>query len=105
MLDDLLESAVESVDLGPSSKTGQRIVRVLCGALGLALSVAGAYKMLALGTDGASTHFNLAASLIFFTLGAFCLFNVILARPWRWPWIAFLLSFVGLFLVRVIFGP
>ncbi len=104
MLDDILESAVESIDVGPSSKRGQWIVRVLFGTLGLALSVAGAYKMLVIGVDGASTHFNIASSLIFFALGAFCLFNVILARPWRWPGLAFVLSFVVLFLVRVLFG-
>ena len=33
------------------------------------------------------------------------LFNVALHRPWRWPGLGFVLSFVALFAARILFGP
>lgn len=42
---------------------------------------------------------------VFGSLAAFFLFNVALHRPWRWPGLGFVLSFVALFVTRVLFGP
>jgi hypothetical protein len=47
------------------------------------------------------------ASIIamFLSLAAFSLFNVALARSWRWPGMAFVGSFIALFATRILFGP
>jgi hypothetical protein len=97
-LDDLLDG------IGPDlkSKRAQTVIRVLFGLLGLLLSAAGAWHML--GYD-ASVHFRLAAVVLFFFVGAFFLVTVILASKASWPWKGFLLSFVLLFVVRILFGP
>jgi hypothetical protein len=97
-LDDLLDG------FGPDlkSKRAQAVIRVLFGLLGLVLSAAGAWRMR--GYD-AGLHFRLTAALLFFFLGAFFLVNVIMVRKTSWPWKGFLLSFVLLFVVRILFGP
>jgi hypothetical protein len=43
--------------------------------------------------------------VLFFFLGAFFLVTVILTSKAKWPWKGFLLSFVLLFVVRILFGP
>ena len=37
-------------------------------------------------------------------LACFCLFNVALARTWRWPGWLFIVSFIALFASRIILG-
>lgn len=105
MLGDVLGELAESIEFGPGSKRGQTVMRVLFGLLGLFLSAVGGFQMLVVGIDGAGLHFNFAATLLFVSLGAFCLFNVTLLRTWRWPGRAFLLSFLFLFVVRIVLGP
>jgi len=39
--------------------------------------------------------------LVFIGLGCFSLFNVALARRWRWPGVLFVASFVALFAARI----
>ena len=99
-LDDLLDG------IGPDlkSKRAQTVIRVLFGLFlfGLVLSAAGAWHML--GYD-AGLHFRLAAMVLYFFLGAFFLFTVIVASKASWPWKGFLWSFVLLFVVRILFGP
>jgi len=41
---------------------------------------------------------------LFAFLAVFCLFNVALARTWRWPGRMLVLSLVLLFVVRILFG-
>ena len=105
MLDDVLGEVAESVDLGPGSKAGQRVVRLVFGLVGVVLSGAGVYSVTLGGLHDAGLHFKLAAALVFLALGAFCLCNVALYRQWRWPGRLFVLSFVGLFLTRIFLGP
>ena len=42
---------------------------------------------------------------MFVCLACFCLFNVALARKWRWPGLGFVWSFVGLIVSRLVLGP
>lgn len=42
---------------------------------------------------------------VFVTLACFCFFNVALMRTWRWPGRLFILSFVTLFVARILLGP
>jgi hypothetical protein len=41
---------------------------------------------------------------VFVFFGCFWLFNVAFARKWRWPGWLFALSFVMLFVTRILFG-
>lgn len=84
------------------SKRAQALIRVLFGLLGLVLSAAGAWHM---RSYDASLHFRIAGAILFFFLGAFFLVNVILTSKASWSWKGFILSFVLLFVVRIVFGP
>lgn len=97
-LDDLLESIELGGKAGP--RTGA-VFRILFGLVGLFLSGAGIYHLL---NYDAGLAFRLAGATLFFFLGCFCLFNVVLLRPWKWPGWLLLLSFAGLFVVRIVFG-
>jgi hypothetical protein len=46
-------------------------------------------------------------SMVAFLVALACcmLFNVAFARPWRWPWKLSILSFIVMFLARILFGP
>jgi hypothetical protein len=41
---------------------------------------------------------------VFVFLASFSLFNVALARKWRWPLRLFVVSFAALFVSRIFFG-
>lgn len=97
-LDDLLDG----IDIGPKGgPRAQVFFRVLFGALGSLLAVAGMYHML---SYDAGLPFRLAAIGVFVFMGCFFAFNVALHRTWRWPGLLFGVSFVGLFFVRIVFG-
>ena len=103
MLDDLFEGLLDALFSGKNaSKSTEVVIRMLFGVMGVALSVAGIYHMM--GYD-AGWHFRLAAAAMFFFLACFCAFNITLLLKWRWPGRFFILSFVGLFVVRILFGP
>ena len=53
-----------------------------------------------------TTNIPMVASMIavFLSLACFSLFNIGMARPWRWPGICFVASFVSLFVTRILFG-
>lgn len=107
MLDDLLGQILgEAVfgRLGESERAKARL-RVGFGLLGTALGVAGALHFALL--DQPVTNAAMLASMIavFVFLAAFFLFNVALHRPWRWPGLGFVVSFVALFATRILLGP
>ena len=103
-LDDLVEAIGEAVGLRnlPASKRTQGCVRVGFGLLLVGLSAAGDWKTLGYP---ASLHFRLAGMALFVALAAFGLFNIVLLRRWRWPGCLVVLTFVGLFAVRILLGP
>lgn len=107
MLDDLLVQILGEATLGrlgESERTKARL-RVGFGLLGTALGVAGAVHFAR--RPEPVTNGAMFASMIgvFVFLAAFFLFNVALHRPWRWPGLGFVLSFVALFVTRILFGP
>lgn len=106
MLDELLGQILgEAVfgRLGASERAKVRL-RVGFGLLGAALGVAGALHF-ALRDEPVANSALLASMIaVFVFLAAFFLFNVALHRPWRWPGVGFVLSFVALFATRLLFG-
>jgi hypothetical protein len=104
MLDDLIETLFDDVDLGlKGSQRAQIIMRIFFGGLGVLLSGAGVWHMLFRVEGG--LHLRCGAALMFALLAAFCLFNVCLLKKWRWPGRLFLVSFALLFVLRIVFGP
>jgi hypothetical protein len=103
VIDDLFEGLLDALFSGKStSKRAEVVMRMLFGLMGVALSVVGIYHMM--GYD-AGWHFRLAAAAMLFFLACFCAFNITLLLKWRWPGKFFILSLIGLFLVRILFGP
>lgn len=106
MLDDLLESLLGEafVRSGPKSKRAQWIARIFFGLLGTGLCLAGAWHFL-FRYDGPGHAVTLACMVaVFGFLAAFCLFNLALARTWRWPGRGFVLAFVAIFVSRIVLG-
>lgn len=100
MFDDLFDE-IDLSRRGGGPYRHQTLFRVAFGVLGIALSVAGAARSLTYP----SARFRIAAAIVFVALGCFCLFNVVLARSWRWPPVLFALSLVALFVARIALGP
>lgn len=106
MLGDLVEGLIHGYIASRSRPTrrGQLAARAIFGTLGLALSIAGT-----LVVPGRLATMNgplrLSVLLVFASMGAFSLFNVMLARQWRWPGLLFVVSFVMVFVTRILLGP
>ncbi|MGE0440334.1 MAG: hypothetical protein AB7L66_20705 [Gemmatimonadales bacterium] len=104
MLDDILGEVFAEAVFGRigRSRRVQLVARLLFGLLGACLGLAGIWHFA--GID--STNRPLTASMIglFAGMAAFFLFNVTLARRWRWPALLFAVSFGALFVARIAFG-
>jgi hypothetical protein len=87
------------------SQRAQQLARLFFGLLGAGLGIAGAIHFA--GRRELASNIPMWTSMIaiFVALASFSLFNVGLGRPWGWPAKLFLVSFVSLFLTRVLFGP
>jgi hypothetical protein len=107
VIDDLLAGIFGEVALGGvgRSKRAQLVLRLFFGLLGAGLGLAGAasFALRANPSSNAPMHASIIA--MFLSLAAFSLFNVALARSWRWPGMAFVGSFIALFATRILFGP
>jgi hypothetical protein len=106
VIDDILAGIFGEVVLGGrgASRRAQLLARLFFGLLGAALGVAGALHFLR--QPDLTTNTALRASIVslFAGLACFFLFNVALARKWRWPGLLFVVSFVSLFVTRIAFG-
>jgi hypothetical protein len=87
------------------SRRFQLVMRVGFGLLGMVLSIVGTIHFLLKQqmTNNMGIRISLVALFVF--LACFFLFNVALARRWRWPGFLFVLSFVSVFVSRIFFGP
>jgi hypothetical protein len=81
----------------------QTLVRVSFGALGCVLSVGGAFVFAFRRADPALS-LRLTIVLLFLSMVGFFLGNVLLKRPWRWPLVLFVASFVAMFVTRIVWG-
>jgi hypothetical protein len=106
VIDDILAGIFGDVVLGrpTRSRRAQLLARVFFGLLGSGLSVVGAVHVLRQPPVTSNTPLLACMVALFVFLGCFCLFNVALARTWRWPGLLFIASFAGLFVTRIAFG-
>lgn len=107
MIDDILAGIFGEVAFGRlgRSRRAQLVARLTFGLLGAMLAAAGAWHFALGPLRGAGTAVRASAAALFLFLGCFSLFNVALARSWRWPGRLFLASLVALFVARIAFGP
>ena len=90
---------------GQASKRAQTIVRIVFGAIGLFLAIAGLlHVLIAAKFAGVGLPVRLAMANLFAFLGFFCAINIVLHKPSRWPGRGFLASLVLLIVVRLVFG-
>jgi hypothetical protein len=108
VIDEMLVEIFGEVALGRlgRSRRAQLLCRVFFGLLGAALSAGGAvYFVLRHDIAAANGAMRICMVAMFIFFGCFWLFNVALARQWRWPGAMFAVSFVSLFVTRIAFGP
>jgi hypothetical protein len=86
------------------SKRAQRFARLFFGLLGAFLGIAGVVHFLSRPSFTNNSLFNASIVAMFLALACFFLFNVALARSWRWPGLLFVVSFVGMIVTRIAFG-
>ena len=107
MIDDMLAGLFGEVLLGrlSASRRARLLFRLFFGILGAALGAAGAVHFSGRSdlTENGPLRFAVIALFVF--LASFSLFNVALGRKWRWPGVMFVVSFVALFVARVVLGP
>ena len=109
MVDDLFErdddggEDIHLVRAGRPSAGGARWARLIFGLLGTVLGLIGVGKVGFFFDAG--LPMRLAAALLMGAVAAFFLFNVLLARTWRWPGRLCLIALPLLFVVRLGFGP
>ena len=106
MLDDVLAGLLGEAVFGRLRHTrrAELIARVFFGLLGTALGLVGALY-LPRTVETRNPFFLGSMIALFLFLSCFCLFNVALARPWRWPGLAFICSLVLIFVTRIAWGP
>ena len=104
MIDEILEGLLgESLRRVPASDRSRLLARLFFGMLGAGLGLAGAVHFYRRMLDqNVAMSVSMVAMLVF--LACFCLFNVALGRTWRWPGAMFALSFIALFVARLLFG-
>ena len=104
MIGDLLGGVIEGyLSSRTPSQRWQVVARMLMGAVGCMLAVVGAV-MFAVHRPDVALPLRATIVLFFLSLGAFFLFNVLLARRWRWPAVLFAASFVAMFVTRLVWG-
>jgi hypothetical protein len=107
VIDEILIGVFGEAVLGRlnGSRRFQLIARMFFGFLGAVLGLVGAFYIAL--QQGMTQNLALQAVmiLVFLFLTCFALFNVALARQWRWPGRLFILSFISLFVTRILFGP
>ena len=106
MFDDLLGELVGEAAFGRlgRSRRAQLLFRLFFGLLGAGLGLGGAIYFARTQPVGGNPAMWLSMIAVFLSLSCFSLFNIGMARPWKWPGLAFVGSFVALFVARILFG-
>jgi hypothetical protein len=97
-----LGDLLEDIAIGPGGgRRFEAVIRILFGIVGALLAFAGAFHIL---SYEAGIAFRAAAIVFFIFFGCFWAFNVALYRKWRWPGRFLVISFIGIFAVRILLG-
>ena len=88
----------------PNSRRLQLLARLFFGLLGTCFGLVGFFYFLFKPDYTANKPMWLSMLLVFLALSSFCLINIALARPRRWPARLFVISFASLFVTRILFG-
>ena len=107
MIDDILGELLGEAAFGKLSKSrrAQLLFSLFFGLLGTVLGILGAVHFLRQPDLTQNGPLRVCMGGLFIFLACFSLFNVGLRRKWRWPGILFVVSLVGLFVARILFGP
>ena len=89
--------------LGRSRRT-QLLCRMFFGLIGAVLGTIGAVHFALRTGFTTNSAFRFFIVSLFVFLASFSLFNIALARKWRWPAVFFVLSFIAMFVSRILFG-
>jgi hypothetical protein len=101
-LDDLLTDLFGDVALEHTwARRLALLARMLIGLVGTLLGLFGAYVMMTSGTVSGTPALRMGMASVLVALACFSVFNVMLGRRWRWPWLCFLATIVGLFALRL----
>ena len=101
-LDDLLGELFGDSDLALTrSRRLALVARMILGLAGATLFLAGAYLLPTRPDIGGTPAMRVAMAAAFAGLGASCVFNVMLGRRWKWPWLVAAASFIALFASRL----
>jgi hypothetical protein len=106
MLGDIIAQIIGEAAFGrlDASRRAQVLVRVFFGLLGTVLGGVGAWHFVATAqSTNRIMHSSMVAMFAFIAL--FSLFNVTFRRTWRWPGLGIVVSFVALFVSRILLGP
>lgn len=87
------------------SERSRVVARVSFGLLGAVLGIAGALHFALRVRPITNTPVHASMVALFLCLACFFLLNVALHKRWRWPAVGFVLSFIALFVTRILFGP
>lgn len=106
MIDEMLGQLFGHVVFGKlnNSRRAQLLFRFFFGLLGATLGIVGVVHFALRAGFTANGALRVSIILVFLFLAAFSLFNIALGRKWRWPAAFFALSFVAVFLTRILFG-
>ena len=106
MLDDMLGELLGEAAFGRLSRSrrAQLLFRLFFGLLGAGLGLIGVIHFVRTPPATSNTAMYMSMIAMFVSLSCFSLFNIGMARPWKWPGIWFVLSFVSLFVTRIAFG-
>jgi hypothetical protein len=107
VLDDFLVQILGEKLFGRLGQTprARRGARLFFGVLGAALGVIGAVHFATRPDLPANLSLRASITGTFVALTCVSLFNIGLARSWRWPGLLFIGCFVAMFVTRIVLGP
>ena len=107
MIGDLVGMLVGEAVFGRLRNTPrtQLVARLVFGLLGTLLGAAGVIAMMTAGPATRNGPLRASMVALFIFMACFSLFNVTLARAWRWPGLCFLCCLGLMFVTRIAFGP
>jgi hypothetical protein len=106
MIDEMLGQLFGEAVFGKlgNSRRAQLLIRVFLGLLGTTLGIIGAFHFALRTGFTANGALRVSIIMVFVFLAGFSLFNIGLGRKWRWPGVLFVLSFLAVFVTRILFG-